>query len=356
VDSVEGTLQGAAALIEVGRYREAIALLHQALARSPEESQILCKLSLAHLRLGDHQTSLRFADQAVAAEPDAEWGHRLRSVALGGLGKHALALKAAEEAVRCAPELPHALSVLCEAQLDAKPREAEQTAEQLRSVAPDWCNTWLTSTLVSLQRKRWKEAEERSRKALTLDPESFVAMNNLGVALLNQKRRLEAVETFQRAAALAPNEETARSNLKLSVSKYLGASALVLWLLLHAASGGPAVLALALVGVAIFFVIRWYRFRQLPEGIKAYVRSNRQVWFPPAVQQKPERLLLLVVKTLFWGTGIILLLLLLANMSSLDASQTWKAWVAIGLLGSVLLAAALIPVVRRRRAARRESV
>lgn len=315
-DSVERMLRQAAFLIDVGRPEEAIPLLHQALARSPEDSQILHHLSIAYLQLGDSSEALEFASQAVAAEPDDAEGHRLRSLALHAMGKRAPALKAAREAVRLAPEQPDCLVMLVQALVESRRlKEAETTAERLRTIAPEGSDTWAALGLVSLGRKRWKEAEERCRRALTLNPESFQAMNNLGVALLGQKKkRREAVELFERTAALDPSEELGRKNLKTGVNKYIGTAGIV-FVLLSQAGGytldqkGGEVFGIALITFAVvgFFAVRWLRFRTLPEHVKGYIRAERRQTIPR-----------LILKTVAWSVGgFFLLLLLLALIGGL---------------------------------------
>jgi tetratricopeptide (TPR) repeat protein len=85
-----------------------------------------------------------------------------------------------------------------------------------------------------MEKRRWGEAEEHFEAALRINPQSYEAMNNLGVALLNQGREDEATERFHQAAAINPMGEVARENLKASVKRFLPLTGVALLLFLKA--------------------------------------------------------------------------------------------------------------------------
>jgi tetratricopeptide (TPR) repeat protein len=222
--------QRALSLINIGRPREALLVLGQALSIVPDNADLLCATSLAHLNLNEYQAALDYANRAIAASPEQEWGHRLRSKALmsfpgGGGGRSACldeALSSAREAVRLAPREMLALSVLVQAQLARDlPNQARQTAELLLEVAPDAALAHEAMGQVCIKQRKWKELETHCRNALRINPESYVAMNNLGLALLKSHRRVQAIGCFFRAASLNPANTTARTNLNSSVRALL---------------------------------------------------------------------------------------------------------------------------------------
>jgi tetratricopeptide (TPR) repeat protein len=79
---------------------------------------------------------------------------------------------------------------------------------------------------VALGRRDWKAAEAPFRRVLQLDPHSWTALNNLGVALRRQGRRKEAIEYFEAAARANPRASVARDNLFRSVSRHAGVGGL----------------------------------------------------------------------------------------------------------------------------------
>ena len=85
-DSTTALLARIAVLADLGRWRDALPLLHEALALDPSNPAALGQLARARLGTDDHRGALEAADQLVAVRPDGDWGHRLRSIALHGRG------------------------------------------------------------------------------------------------------------------------------------------------------------------------------------------------------------------------------------------------------------------------------
>jgi adenylate cyclase len=95
-------------LTTLGRYPEARAAYHAALAIDPERPMTLVPLSAIALREGDVDAALRWADSAVALAPNAPYAWASRAKLRVGLGEPALARTDAEKALRIDPsyELP----------------------------------------------------------------------------------------------------------------------------------------------------------------------------------------------------------------------------------------------------------
>src|SRR5262245_28729349 len=131
-------IERAKALMDVRRWREALAHLHQALPIAPENTEILCRISCTCYQLGEFEKALAFADRAVKSDTTYEWGYRLRSFALLRLGKKSEALAQAEEAVRLAPYAAEPFFALAEAQLaNQLLNKAWETALRAREIAPE---------------------------------------------------------------------------------------------------------------------------------------------------------------------------------------------------------------------------
>jgi hypothetical protein len=116
-------------------------------------------------------------------------------------------------------------------------------------------------------------------------------MNNLGVALLNKRRTKDAIKVLNLAAKMNPSEELARRNLGIAARKYLpGTSLLVgavyalsqVYRMGEAKSGADMPWAsLVIVGLsvgilAMFYLLRHYRFQQLPTETQSYLRTVKR--------------------------------------------------------------------------------
>jgi len=209
------------------------------------------------------------------------------------LGKHRAALQAAREAVRLGPDVPEALFTLVQAQLACRRRrEAATTAHHLTAVAPGEVLTHRALGDVAMAGRDWGRAETHFRRAVARDPESFVALNNLGFVLHHLGRDREAIERFHEAARANPAAGEARENLIGAVRRFLQpgvpllAAGVVIGALARATSFQPVVFGLMLAGwVAGYLIWRRRRLQRLPPGASA-VYAHAGVWkrgpFTPA--------------------------------------------------------------------------
>jgi tetratricopeptide (TPR) repeat protein len=96
------------------------------------------------------------------------------------------------------------------------------------SLAPESADVRNLMGLVALKRRRFNQAEGHLRRALELDPESYEATNNLGLAVARQRgRRREALEILSRAAELNPEGGAAHENLHETARHWLGSARLI---------------------------------------------------------------------------------------------------------------------------------
>jgi hypothetical protein len=119
-----------------------------------------------------------------------------------------------------------------------------------------------------------------------LDPESWEAMNNLGVALQRQGRDAEAVEHFVNAARLDPTNDLARDNVAASVHSH-AAAGLTPWLL--ALRGllaliSPVALVYFLYSLARDLYQKEKKLAELPPTAVAYWRL-RHGWLPLTIDR-----------------------------------------------------------------------
>ncbi|TME72181.1 MAG: tetratricopeptide repeat protein [Chloroflexi bacterium] len=282
--------QAARSLISVGRPGDALRVLLQALASSPEDADLHCLLANAYIALNRPKEALDAATQAVLLAPQEEWAHRLRSIALRQLGRKKESVGAAREAVRLAPEDGYARKTLSEAYLvTGKVDDAYLQALETVRLMPASADSFDVLGRALLHKRKFKEAEANFRRALELDATDAVAHNNLGVALQRQGRRVEAVNAFNAAARIDPSFDTARKNLYSGTRVLLGGGSLVFIVLLgirlsvviNVSQRSPilGVFAGGLVVLAIALYIRRYKpftRKQLPPTAVAYYKAETQ--------------------------------------------------------------------------------
>ena len=300
-DATENLLEKAEYLTEIERWQEAIPLLLKVLARSPENFQANCLLSLCHFHLGDHGKALEFAETGIQAAPDEEWGHRLRSIALNGQGRKKEAVKSAEEAARLAPYEPFALQALANAYLEIRqPRKAQSAAEKMCEIAPEMESSHFTLGNVYLARGHHYQAENCFREALRINPNFADARNNLGVAILrqtdqagsfNKPAKISILQTaeadevhthFSEAMKLEPGNEVAAENLRFQFDYLVviyGLLIFVPFLLLAFFIAPGWTILIALIGAATILKQLWEVFqkrRNLSPELKMFLRSTRK--------------------------------------------------------------------------------
>jgi tetratricopeptide (TPR) repeat protein len=225
-------IQQAQALFEIDRPREALPLLTQALSLTPENAQVLGWMTCCFIHLGDKQRAFQYAEATIKADPLDEWGYRLCSIILRQMGKNKKALAAAQRAVELAPEDGYTLLEYSNALASNKKyQEALGVAEKLRGLWPEKSAAHALLGHIFFLQKRWSDAEQHLRTAIRLDPNSYLALNNLGLVLIEQSVRKfwrakdartlreEGLAFLERAVKLSPHEELARANVRHSIMR-----------------------------------------------------------------------------------------------------------------------------------------
>jgi tetratricopeptide (TPR) repeat protein len=224
----------ASELLALGRNAEAVDVLFRAVAANPDDARPHNLLAQAYLNEAKYSMAIESANRAINLEPDNEWSHRLRALALLETKKKRQALESAREAVRLAPELLDPLHVLAICLCDnGKAKEANEVVAEMLRVAPDVSLSHYTAGYVTQHAGQLADAAQHYQRALSVDPENWEAMNNLGLTLDKLGRRQEAIEMFHNAARLRPNEQISRANLKNTVGSYVGGGLGVAYLVIQ---------------------------------------------------------------------------------------------------------------------------
>jgi tetratricopeptide (TPR) repeat protein len=206
-------------------HERALPFAERAVADDPRSWKNWCSLARALNGLFRYGEALRAAERALALEPEAEWAHRLRALALQRIGRRSEALEAAREAVAIRPDNSWAWSMFAEtAKHLGYEDEARPAAERAVALAPNNASHWVTLSYACLDLD-WEAAAEACERALQLNSETEMALNNLGWVRLAQGAPQEARELFERAIRIAPGNTKFLFNRALTTSVLEGREA-----------------------------------------------------------------------------------------------------------------------------------
>ncbi|MBT3295581.1 MAG: tetratricopeptide repeat protein [Verrucomicrobia bacterium] len=169
------------ALLELGRPREAVLHLQEALRLEPGMADAHSNLGNVLLKLSRPLEAIPLYSEALRLEPDHAEAHFNWGIALEALGRPQEAIVHYQEAVRIKPNLADA-------------------------------HYNLGNALLKLGRPR--EAIEHYRQAVRLKPDFAEAHNNLGIVYRAGGRLPDAIRHFERALRLKPDYNAARENLR----------------------------------------------------------------------------------------------------------------------------------------------
>jgi Flp pilus assembly protein TadD len=288
-----GELGRVDALLEIGRYDEAVVLLQQLLGADPSlasTADVWCRLSLAYLRLDRYGESLDAAGRAAGLAPDNEWAHRLASHSLESLGRGQESVGAAAECVRLAPHQWQGHARLA-ASLSAAGGDlvlARQAANQAVALAPYEPDAHSSMGLVALRQGDNATAERAFRHVLSLQPEHHSALNNLAVIQLRQRNLDGALSGFSAAVRSEPGQEVARRNIDIVVRAvvyraqwfvFVGAYVTRRLVASDGVSGSSGGVGrpgrFVIVGLIAIAAVAggWWSLRRIPPGLRSYARS-----------------------------------------------------------------------------------
>jgi tetratricopeptide (TPR) repeat protein len=270
-----GLRDRAITLLDLGRHADALPLLHQVLARQPDDSRAMGLLSIACAGLERVQEALQWTEQAIRADPLYAFAHYNRSRLLGEAGQLDAARQAAEEAVRLAPGNLDYLGFLTLLQVRARDlRNAEATTRRMLALAPDAAISHIAAARVKITQRRWKDAEVCAQRAVSLAPNSAMALALLGTAVMSQRwRRREGLDLIHRAVKLDPNDPVATAALQGALQRY--AMPRRTWWLALLALANP--FNFVLIGGVLLVTLLHHAWRRaaLPQELKLYAKHIR---------------------------------------------------------------------------------
>jgi tetratricopeptide (TPR) repeat protein len=118
---------------------------------------------------------------AISEDPEGEWPHRLASLALSGLGRHQEAAAMARNSVRLEPHSAPCHITLAQvlAKRGSDLVEARAAADRAVSLAPLDFPSHMAVGTVAAKDARTEEATTSYQRALALEPDNWVAHNEL---------------------------------------------------------------------------------------------------------------------------------------------------------------------------------
>ena len=201
-------------LFSQGKFQEAEGFFRAAVARSPEETDLLAEFSLCLHCLGNLDEAEEVVDKAVRLAPNDGNLHGQKALILADREKFFEALKVAERGLVLAQEepLPHAAM----AEIYAGMHEWAKAEVSAREALARDSEHMLAQNVLSqalLMQDKVSENDEELKQRLASDPENPYTHVNAGRAALVKNDLSCAEQHFYEALRLDPNLEEARKGL-----------------------------------------------------------------------------------------------------------------------------------------------
>lgn len=209
-----GASDRAEALMDLGRYEQAIPLLARSLAESPDDDTLHCRMADAYFSLTDFIKAEDFAKRALHLNPNSDHAHfRLSWVYLQS-NNFDVALKHAQAAISIDPDDATNLYTLAWAEYHSGHyKQALIAAERSIELNPGDADLHELIADLLYNMDREKQAEKHYREALRNDPGSASIHCRLGKCLAELHKIHEASEHILAAVKIEPGNEVYRETL-----------------------------------------------------------------------------------------------------------------------------------------------
>jgi tetratricopeptide (TPR) repeat protein len=211
---VRTATQRGAALLDLGRAREAEQHLREALAAEPGDTTVLTLLADALLRQERHDEALDTSRSALAAAPENVLAHSIHAAALAGLRRLDDALEAVRRGLALAPEVAGLHKQEGAILLASKEyTRALASIDRAARLDPEDSSTVVLRAAVLFELRRYDDAAAAVDEALRLDPENAEAHRIAGVLALRRGGGKSAVQAHRTALRLDPTDPHSRDGL-----------------------------------------------------------------------------------------------------------------------------------------------
>jgi tetratricopeptide (TPR) repeat protein len=213
-DLAPDSVERAIALCDLGRLDEAEAALRDALREDPDDPLAHGILALVLLDLDRADEALEAASATIALAPELSLGYATRAQALLSLKRFEDAEAAAHEAIRVDPEDPDAWVLLTGAFLGQREwADAISAADKALSLDPESETARGLYAVALSMSERGSDWRGAAGDTLAAAPDSSTAHSLSGYAHLMGGGEREAAERFREALRLDPESELAQAGL-----------------------------------------------------------------------------------------------------------------------------------------------
>jgi Flp pilus assembly protein TadD len=212
-DLAHDSLERALALCDLGRLDDAEEALRKVLREDPDDPVAHGILALVLLDLDRADEALQAASTTIALAPDLSLGHTASAQALLSLGRFDDAEASANEAIRIDPEDPDPWVLLTAADLGrGRWPDALSAADKALSLEPE-SESARGLRAVALAMSKGADWQEAADQTLAVAPDSALAHAFSAQAYLARGGEREAAERFREALRLDPESEFAQAGL-----------------------------------------------------------------------------------------------------------------------------------------------
>jgi Tfp pilus assembly protein PilF len=213
-DLAQDSVDRALALCDLGRLEDAEEALREALREEPEDPLAHGILALVLVDLDRGDEALRSASTTIALAPELSLGHVGRAQALLSLERFEDAEASANEAIRVDPEDSDPWVLLTAAQLgQGRWDDAISAADRALSLEPESETARGLRAFALAMSESGADWKEAAGQTLAVAPDSAFAHALSGQAHLVRGGEREAAERFREALRLDPESELAQAGL-----------------------------------------------------------------------------------------------------------------------------------------------
>ena len=212
------------ALLDQGRFDEAVVHCSEALRINPTHTKIRCALGTALVGQGRFKEAVDHFSEALRIEPNFAEAHNDLGRALNEVGRFDEAIRHFSEAVRIKPEFAEAHSNLgiTLARMGKLDKAIHHFSRAL-SIEPNYEGAYYNMGLALAGLGRFEEAIPYLSQAVKIKPDFAEAHYNLGALLAGQGSLEEAIPHFSEALRIRPHFAEAKNGLNRALKEIQGA-------------------------------------------------------------------------------------------------------------------------------------
>jgi len=203
-------------LLAVGQVTRARQVALDQISADPEDPRSYVSLARVHLQSGEKDAAVGAAEQAIRLAPEWPAVWRVHATALFSKGQFSGAERSLLEAIRLDPDDGSLFQMYARVlSICGRPKEALEWAERALELDPDdeTAHHLFAALLHQVHPSKWKVSEDLARRAVSLNPQDADSFAVLGAILVARRRFDEAEQHFRTALSLEPANRLALEGL-----------------------------------------------------------------------------------------------------------------------------------------------